>query len=91
MPREKRDDLRPHYYFSYDKTKPNKFAGMELKFKGRRFVFLDDDVADVFGSSEVVNTVLRSAIKAMRTALLKQSAPKRAPSKRPEDPKTSPV
>ena len=67
------DDLRPHYDFDFKKMKPNKFAGMELQFKGRRSVLLDEDVADVFDSSEAVNTVLRSAIKAMR-----KSAPKRS-------------
>ena len=66
------DDLRPHYDFDFKKMKPNKYAGMELNFKGRRSVFLDEDVADVFDSSEAVNAVLRSAIKAMRMA-----APKR--------------
>ena len=65
------DDLRPHYDFDFKKMKPNKYAGMELKFKGRRSVFLDEDVADVFDSSEAVNAVLRSAIKAMRTAVPK--------------------
>lgn len=47
--------------------KPNRFAGMDLKFKGRRAVLLDEDVAEVF-DQETVNTVLRSAIKAMRAA-----------------------
>ena len=75
------DELRPHYDFDFAKTKPNKFAGMELRFKGRRSVLLDEDVADVFDSSEAVNTVLRSAIKAMRTATPKQSTQKRAASK----------
>lgn len=75
-PPDLEDDLRPHYDFNYEKTKPNKFAGMELKFKGRRSVFLDEDVADVFDSSEAVNTVLRSAIKAMRTATPKRAASK---------------
>lgn len=36
-------------------------------------IYLDEDVAQVFDSSEAVNTVLRSAIKAMR-----QAAPKRS-------------
>jgi hypothetical protein len=75
------DDLRPHYDFDYQKTKPNRFASMELIFKGRRSVFLDEDVADVFDSSEAVNTVLRSAIKAMRTATPKPTQPRRAASK----------
>lgn len=61
------DELRPHYDFDYSKMKPNRFAGMDLKFKGRRAVLLDEDVAEVF-DQETVNTVLRSAMKAMRTA-----------------------
>jgi len=32
-----------------------------------RPIYLDDDVAEVFDSSEAVNTVLRSAIRAMRS------------------------
>jgi hypothetical protein len=72
-PAEPEDDLRSHYDFDYSKMKPNRFAGMDLKFKGRRAVLLDEDVAEVF-DQEAVNTVLRSAIKAMRAA----AAPKRA-------------
>ncbi|HKR63168.1 MAG TPA: hypothetical protein VJZ00_05495 [Thermoanaerobaculia bacterium] len=62
------DDLRPHYDFDYKAMRPNPYAGMDLKFKGRRAVLLDEDVAEVFDSQEAVNTVLRSAIKALRTA-----------------------
>jgi hypothetical protein len=64
---ESGDDLRAHYDFDYSKMKPNRFAGMDLKFKGRRAVLLDEDVAEVF-DQESVNTVLRSAIKAIRSA-----------------------
>jgi hypothetical protein len=64
---EAADDLRPHYDFDYGAMKPNRFAGMNLEFKGRRAVLLDEDVAEVF-DQESVNTVLRSAIKALRTA-----------------------
>jgi len=67
------DDLRPQYDRAlFRNMKPNRFAGMDLKFKGRRAVYLDDDVAEVFDTQEAVNTVLRSAIRAMRNA-----APKR--------------
>jgi len=62
-------DLRPEYgaeLFSH--MKGNRFAGLELHFKGRRPVYLDEDVAEVFDTPEAVNTVLRSAIRAMRTA-----------------------
>lgn len=62
------DDLRPEYGPElFRNMKPNRFAGMDLKFKGRRAVLLDEDVAEVF-EQETVNTVLRSVIKAMRTA-----------------------
>jgi hypothetical protein len=64
---EPEDDLRPHYDFDYSTMKPNRFAGMDLKFKGRRAVLLDEDVAEVF-DQETVNIVLRSAIKAIRSA-----------------------
>lgn len=75
-PAETEDDLRPHYDFDYSKMKPNRFAGMDLQFKGRRAVLLDEDVAEVF-DQETVNAVLRSVMKAMRTAAAprKTSAP----------------
>jgi hypothetical protein len=62
------DDLRPHYDFDFKNWKPNRFAGMDLKFKGRPPIVLDADVAEVFDSSESVNTVLRTVIKAMRSS-----------------------
>lgn len=62
------DDLRPHYDFDFKDWKPNRFAGMDLKFKGCPPIVLDADVAEVFDSPEAVNTVLRSVIKAMRTS-----------------------
>jgi hypothetical protein len=63
------DDLRPEYPAEFFRNmKPNRFAGMHLKFKGKAPIRLDEDVAEVFDTSEAVNTVLRSAIKAMRTA-----------------------
>jgi hypothetical protein len=67
------DDLRPEYGPElFRSMKPNRFAGMDLKFKGRRAVLLDEDVAEVF-DQESVNTVLRSAMKAMRTAAPKKT------------------
>lgn len=69
------DDLRPHYDFDYSKMRLNPYAGRKKIYK-KTFVTLDEDVSKVFQSSEDVNTVLRSAINAMRTA-----APKRATSK----------
>ena len=71
------DDLRPHYDFDFSKMKPNRFAGMQLSVP----IYLDDDVAEVFDSSEAVNMVLRSAIRAMRSAGAKR-ARKRPSSKR---------
>ena len=69
------DELRPEYGPElFRKMKPNRFAGAELTFKGRRAVYLDADVAEVFDTPEAVNTVLRSAIRAMRTATPKTSA-----------------
>ena len=69
------DDLRPEYGPElFRNMKRNRFAGMELEFKGRRAVYLDADVAEVFDTPEAVNTVLRSAIRAMRTATPKTSA-----------------
>jgi hypothetical protein len=64
---EANDDLRPHYDFDYSKMKPNRFADRE-KLHKQTYVALDEDVSEVFQTSEAVNTVLRSAIKAMRTA-----------------------
>jgi hypothetical protein len=64
------DDLRPNYGAALFRTmKPNRFAGMDLQFKGRRAVYLDADVAEVFDTPEAVNTVLRSAMRAMRRAM----------------------
>ena len=71
------DDLRPHYDFDYSKMKRNRFAGMKLSAP----IYLDDDVAEVFDSSEAVNTVLRSAIRAMRSAGTKRR-PRRTTSKK---------
>lgn len=66
---DQNDELRPHYGSAlFRAMKPNRFAGTDLKFKGRRAVYLDADVAEVFHTPEAVNTVLRSAIRAMRRA-----------------------
>jgi hypothetical protein len=68
------DDLRPEYGPElFRNMKPNRFAGRDLKLKGRPPVYLDEDVSEVFQSSEAVNMVLRSAIRAMRTASPKPS------------------
>jgi len=67
--RSPEDELRPEYGPDlFGAMKANRFAGVELTFKGRRAVYLDEDVAEVFDTPEAVNTVLRSAIRAMRRA-----------------------
>lgn len=77
------DDLRPHYDFDYAKMKPNPYAGRKKIYK-KTFVILDEDVSKVFQSSEDVNTVLRTTIKAMQMA-----APKRVTSNAPRKRKAS--
>ena len=53
------DDLRPEYPAEFFRNmKPNRFAGMDLKFKGRPPIVLDADVAEVFDSPEAVNTAV---------------------------------
>ena len=71
------DDLRPEYPAEFFKEmRPNPYASRKKVYK-RTFVTLDEDVSRVFQSSEDVNTVLRTAIKAMRTASLKRVTAKR--------------
>ena len=55
------DDLLPEYDIDYSKAKPNHFAA-RVK---RNTIVLDDDVADVFDSSEAVNRVLRALIQSL--------------------------
>lgn len=75
------DDLKPQYGRNFFRNmKPNRFAGVIIAPP----IYLDEDVAEVFDSSEAVNTVLRSVIKVMGKA-----APKRAASKRPQKRKAS--
>ena len=54
------EDMRREYRFNYKDAKPNRFA--EQMGAGTIAVVLDPDVAVVFKSSEVVNTLLRSVI-----------------------------
>jgi hypothetical protein len=75
-PDAENDDLRPYYDLDYSKMKPNRFAG-EKKIYKQTFIVLDEDVSKVFQSSEDVNIVLRSAIRAMRTAAAKPRVQKR--------------
>ncbi len=61
--RIRQDDMRREYEFDYRKARPNRFAPL---MKGRVVaVVLDADVASVFRSSESVNSLLRSVIKAL--------------------------
>lgn len=61
-PSEEPDELRPEYDLEF--KRPNRFA-KRLKGKSVVAVVLDEDVAEVFQSSEAVNDLLRSVIKAM--------------------------
>jgi hypothetical protein len=70
------DELRSHYDFDYTKMKPNPLPGVKKVYK-QTYVVLDEDVSKVFQSSEDVNVVLRSAIRAMRTAAAKPRVQKR--------------
>lgn len=59
----KRQQMRREYRFDYRRARPNRFA--PLMKNGTLAVVLDPDVASVFGSSETVNALLRSVIKAL--------------------------
>jgi hypothetical protein len=63
-PQGSKDDLLPEYQFDYHKAKPNRFAALSGKQK-LTVVVLDEDVAQVFATSESVNKVLRAFIEAM--------------------------
>ena len=60
---EAREALRTEYRFDYSKSSPNRFAAKMSE--GTVAIVLEPDVAKVFNSSEVVNTLLRSIISAM--------------------------
>jgi hypothetical protein len=57
------EEMRQEYRFDYRKSRPNRFAS-HLK-GGAVAIVLDPDVASVFGSSESVNSLLRSVINAL--------------------------
>ena len=63
---EKREALRSEYRFDYSKSKSNRFAAKMSE--ETVAIVLEPDVAAVFNSSEVVNTLLRSIISAMPRA-----------------------
>jgi len=56
-------EMRPQYRFDYGTAKPNRFAGRVPK--NAVAVVLAPDVTSVFNSSDSVNSLLRSVIKAM--------------------------
>lgn len=71
-------DLRPEYDFDFKRMRPNPYA-KRLKGKSVISIVLDEDVADVFDSSEAVNDVLRSIIRSMpRTRTSRPSNKRRA-------------
>ena len=57
------DDMLPEYDFDYSKARPNRFVPKPVD-RGRTIV-LEPDIAEVFKSSESVNSVLRALIQAM--------------------------
>ncbi len=62
-PGSSRDGLRAEYVFDYGKSRPNRFASRMGD--DAVTVVLEPDVAQVFGSSEAVNQLLRSVISAL--------------------------
>lgn len=57
------DDLKAEYRFDYAQARPNRFA---TQFQGDAVaVVLEPDVAKVFRTSESVNTLLRSVLRAV--------------------------
>jgi uncharacterized DUF497 family protein len=73
--RARADDLRKEYEFDYQKARPNRFASAMKKTAVA--VVLDEDVAEVFGSSESVNNLLRSIIAAVPTGRTSKTRIKR--------------
>jgi hypothetical protein len=60
------DELLAEYHFDYHKAKRNRFAANNKTQK--LTVILDDDVAQVFTTTESVNKVLRALIASMPKA-----------------------
>lgn len=61
------DELMPEYHFDYQKAKPNRFATDSKK--QNLTVILDEDVAQVFTTSEIVNKALRALIKGIPSGM----------------------
>lgn len=68
------DDMLSEYRFDYGKAQPNRFAASVEK--DHVTVALDPDVAEVFTTSESVNTVLRALISAMPKPVRKKRGQK---------------
>jgi len=66
-PRKRRSSatsgLRPEYRLDYSRARPNRFASRVPA--NAVVVVLDPEVTSVFGSSDSVNALLRSVVKAM--------------------------
>lgn len=58
------EELLAEYQFDYKKAKPNRFAAQSGK-QLLKVVVLDEDVAQVFTTSESVNKVLRALMESM--------------------------
>ena len=58
------NELLAEYRFDYQKAKPNRFAARN-EAKKLTVVVLDEDVAQIFTTSESVNKVLRALIESM--------------------------
>ena len=55
-------EILPEYHFDYQKASPNRFTTQNAK---GMTVVLDEDIAQVFTTSESVNKALRALIEAM--------------------------
>jgi hypothetical protein len=60
---EPADDLLPEYELDYRKARPNRFV-LQPEDRGRTVV-LEPDIAQVFKTSDSVNSVLRALIQTM--------------------------
>lgn len=67
------DELLAEYQFDYNKAKPNRFANRGEK-QPLKVVVLDEDVAQVFTTTESVNKVLRALIESMPQAINSDTA-----------------
>ncbi|MEA3351753.1 MAG: hypothetical protein U9Q82_14135 [Chloroflexota bacterium] len=58
------NNMFPEYDFDYSKARPNRFAN-RFDEKDQLVVLLDPDIAEIFTTTETVNTVLRALISTM--------------------------